>query len=253
MSGVERLGWNGGELVPTRADAPGRLRAADSWLVVDGRAVGLTRHERRFSGAARGGGDLMAFLAAVRMAVPTAGHWFPRIEARADGLLLILRPAPPLRSETVLQIPEHPDPRRVPTVKGPDLGILGELRARAQQAGADDALLSTPSGLVLETANSALAWWEDDILVLPPAELGLLPSVTVAQTEELGIPVRRRRVTVDEVLRRPVWVGSSLHGWTPVTGWVDPMGGRLEAAAGRAPLTAAEVNTGLWRRAESLR
>lgn len=244
MKGSEIWQWRHGDLtlVPTLPTAP--LAVADSWLVEAGRAVGLRRHERRF--AATAGLDA-AFFQSVRDRIPATGRWFPRLEHRAGQNYLVVRPAPELRTSTVLHLPQHPDPRSHPGIKGPDLAVLGAWRARAQAAGADDAVLFTPEGFVVEAANAVLAWWEGGRLMVPTAP-GQLPSVTLAATVALGVPVGRRAITVPELRAQPVWAGSSLHGWTPVHGWVDEGGCRYPA---RAP-SAAAINTRLWERAEGL-
>lgn len=241
MSATATLWWREGRWVRVDTPPAGPPDVADSWLVDGGRAVGLVRHERRF---ARTAGEDDAFFRAVRGAIPTTGRWFPRIESRAGEKYLLLRRAPTLRSSTVLHIPEARDPRVRPEVKGPDLAALGQLRAQAQEAGADDAILVDAAGHVVEAANAVLGWWEGENFMVPPTA-GQLPSVTLAQTAELGVPVGRRAVTAEELRGLPVWAGSSLHGWTPVRGWVDGVG--FQAA--EAPSTVG-VNARLWGRAE---
>ena len=200
--------WDGGALV--EAVEPGsEPDVVDSWLLADGVVRNWHHHCARFGHA--------DFMAAVRAVLPGEGEWFPRVEKHGSALYLRLRPAPPLRTQTVLWVPPTPDPRREPTVKGPDLAVLGELRAQAQAHGADDALLWTPDGLVAEGAHCALAWEEDGRLMVPehPRQL---PSTTVAGTRELR-DVGTRPITVEELQTFPVWAGSALHGWTPVVGW----------------------------------
>ncbi|MDO5512407.1 aminotransferase class IV [Corynebacterium sp.] len=200
--------WDGSALVGCEEPdtAPD---VVDSWLVSEGTVRNWRHHCARFGNA--------EFMAAVREVLPGEGAWFPRVEKHGCALYLRLRSAPPLRSQTVLWVPPTPDPRRFPGVKGPDLAVLGELRAQAREHGADDALLWTPDGLVVEGANCAIAWVEDGRFMVPehPRQL---PSTTVAGTRELR-DVGSRPITVEELRTHPVWVGSALHGWTPVVGW----------------------------------
>lgn len=223
--------WDGAGLVPAAepTTAPDQV---DSWLVADGHVAHPHLHVARFGHP--------EFLDAVPGRVPVAGEWFPRVEKHGSGLYLRVRPAPPLRTETVLWVPPTPDPRRVPRVKGPDLGVLGELRAQAQQHGADDAVLWTGDGLVAEGANCALAWWEDGQLMFPEHP-GQLPSTTAQATREALSSTATRPITVDELRTFPVWAGSALHGWTEVVGWVGDSSG--PAVREETPLSVAEVNT----------
>ena len=224
--------WDGSALV--ECAEPGTAPdVVDSWLVRDGHVSHWHLHGERFGHP--------WFMHAVRGALPCEGLWFPRVEKHGDVLYLRLRPAPPLRTETVLWIPPSPDPRRAPRVKGPDLGVLGELRERAQEYGAHDALLWTPDRLVPEGANCAVAWWEDGELFFPEHP-GQLRSVTAWATWEALTDTARRPISVEELLTLPVWAGSALHGWTEVVGWVGPSGDRVPAVQEETPLRPAEVN-----------
>jgi branched-subunit amino acid aminotransferase/4-amino-4-deoxychorismate lyase len=228
-----RMRWvPGAGLVP---DEPGRVatpQIIDSWLLNEGKVRAFDRHEARF---ARGCNQLMGgstnesvrhFLAAVRAALPRRGIWFPRLEADCSGhqLTLWLRPAPPLRTSTVLWVPSTPDPRQYPTLKGPDLAVLTKLSWQANEAGADDALLYLTDGTVLETARAALLWWRGSVLCLPEQQLPLLRSVTVELLVELahrqGITVRYERCHLAEIIELPVWTANALHGLLPVCRWI---------------------------------
>jgi branched-subunit amino acid aminotransferase/4-amino-4-deoxychorismate lyase len=127
------------------------LRAADSWLVVDGRIRAVERHWARFSAACGEHGvgpeALATFRARVERAVPAHGRWFPRIEIRADGELAVLvRPAPSREPTVVAWVADVPDPRRSPRRKGPDLDRLAALRERAAAHGAGEAVLAERTG-----------------------------------------------------------------------------------------------------------
>jgi Amino-transferase class IV len=238
------------------ADAgPVPVAAADSWLVAHGRVRALDRHQLRFARACAaavsagpgrfpGPGDLAGFWSAVVAGLPRTGCWFPRVELAGPGtpeLRLLLRPAPPLGTTARLWLGDTADRRRVPRRKGPDLHRLTTLRDRAVAAGADDALLTTPGGIVLEGATTSLLWWEDGRLCFPSPTLRTLPGVTSGlladRACELGIPVARRRVTVAGLAGREVWAVNALHGLRPVTGWAGSAAGpgAEPGAARRAP------------------
>ncbi|MER5792385.1 aminotransferase class IV [Streptomyces sp. NPDC001980] len=205
------------------------LLVADSWLVRDGRVRGLDRHRDRF---VRSCGEcdgppayrLLEFWRAVTAALPRTGEWFPRVELTPHHVRLRLRPAPPLGSTVEVWAAGQPDPRTVPRRKGPDLDVLARLRARAVEAGAQEAVLVGPSGVVLEAATTSVLWWEDDTLCLPPPRLPLLPGVTLAliqeRAERTGIGVAHRERTLAELADREVWLVNALHGIRPVTRWV---------------------------------
>lgn len=213
--------WTGSALVEA-AEPSTPWSVVDSWLVDDGHVAHWERHCRRFSDHVPGAAG---FLAQVPDCVPRAGRWFPRIEAHGTELYLRLRPAPALRTETVLWIPPVPDQREHPHIKGPDLAWCAQLRAQAGELGADDALLWTEPGQAVEAAHSALAWEEDGrvMFVRHPRQL---PSVTAAATRALLPDAGEREISVAELPHLPVWVGNALHGWTPVTGWVTAEGER---------------------------
>ncbi|WP_340376713.1 aminotransferase class IV [Streptomyces sp. SS7] len=244
MSAPGLLSWSpDGGLTPVPA-AGGPLLAADSWLVREGRVRAYDRHRERFLRAcAECGGPeprrSAEFWREVTAALPRTGEWFPRVELTAGSreLRLLLRHAPPLGAEIRLWAVGQRDPRTAPRRKGPDLDVLAEVRARAVGAGAQEAVLVGPSGVVRESPTAGVLWWEGDTLCLPPSRLPLLPSVTTALVLERavreGFRVDRRERTVAELDGREVWTVNALHGLRPVTGWA---GADIEAGpAERAP------------------
>ncbi|WP_460068697.1 aminotransferase class IV [Streptomyces sp. YKOK-I1] len=243
MSTPGLLSWSpDGGLTPVPA-AGGPLLAADSWLVRDGRVRAYDRHRERFlaaCGECGGPGPrrLVEFWQDVTAALPRTGEWFPRVELTVGtaDLRLRMRHAPPLGAEIRLWAVGQQDPRTAPRLKGPDLDVLAEVRARATAAGAQEAVLVGPSGVVLESPTAGVLWWEGDTLCLPPSRLPLLPSVTTALVLERavreGFRVDRRERTVAELDGLEVWTVNALHGLRPVTGWA---GADIEAGlAGRA-------------------
>ncbi|MBT2472562.1 aminotransferase class IV [Streptomyces sp. ISL-66] len=243
------------------AESRGELLAADSWLVADGRVRALDRHRRRFTATCAGTGDvpeglLEAFWTAMTALLPReGGPWFPRVElerAAADAppdtvlpgghrLLYRLRPAPARGTSARVWGLAVCDPRGTPRHKGPDLDALAAVRGKAAAADADEALLVTADGVVLEAANSSLLWWEGDVLCHPAADLPVLPGVTASLLLEhavrTGVEVRPCRRRLSALAGREVWVTNALHGLRPVTAWTGgslPAGEPVRAAAWQA-------------------
>ena len=146
-----------------------QLEVADSWLVEDGRARSLDSHFERFS---RWVGEvspdctpsLPAFFEAVKEKIPGTGRWFPRIEFHAEAeaphhLYLRLRAAPDQLGDVILWTLPDADPRQNPSVKGPDLSLGMQMRRNAKMHGADEAVILSKDGYVLEGALSSLVWW----------------------------------------------------------------------------------------------
>ncbi|MET7906272.1 aminotransferase class IV [Streptomyces sp. NPDC005355] len=221
-----------GGLMPSRAVPDSALLAADSWLVDDGRVRALDRHRRRFTAAcAEATGDsparIESFWRDATAALPRMGRWFPRVELAGPEparLFLRIRPVPPRTVNVTVCLSEEFDPRSYPRRKGPDLSLLARLRERAAARGAQELMLTTPSGLVLEGTTANVLWWEDDVLCLPPPELPLLAGVTSAliqdRAAELGVRMEHRRCTVQGLDGREVWLVNALHGIRPVTAWL---------------------------------
>jgi branched-subunit amino acid aminotransferase/4-amino-4-deoxychorismate lyase len=226
------LSWEPGRGLTTLATASeGPLLAADSWLVRDGRVRGLSRHRDRFLHACAEAGGSSAgqsaeFWRDMAAMLPRQGSWFPRVELMADGpapLRLRLRAAPTLAAGVRVWAAGQPDPRAVPRRKGPDLDTLARVRRRASVAGAEEAVLTTAAGVVLEAANSSVLWWEDGTLCLPSPKLPVLAGVTTGLIQERarrsGIHVVHRERSVEHLGGREVWLVNALHGIRPVIGW----------------------------------
>lgn len=209
------------------------LEAADSWLVRDGRALALDLHRARFADAvlARGFGDLdvAAFWGAVISAIPTEGTWFPRIELVSRGggwhLRYRHREAPELTASITLATHTGHDPRTDPRVKGPDLESMTALRTWAQARGADEAVVLSPEGYIVEGAMTSLVWWSDDELCVVAHDLPRIASVTerslIALALALGVTVHEQLVRPADLDGREVWALGAVHGIRIVTAWAD--------------------------------
>ncbi|MEV6848470.1 aminotransferase class IV [Actinoplanes sp. NPDC051411] len=218
--------FTNGRLEPG-AEPQDDLLAADSWLVDEGAVRFLGDHRTRFRAACAGltdPGSVDRFWAAAVEALPRTGRWFPRVELSATGRLrLRVRPVPAARTSLIARFAPPGDPRSRPRLKGPDLILLSELRAAAAAQGADELLLRNADGLLLEGVTTSLVWWVDGELCVPSRGLPCLPGVTTgriqARARELGIPLRHRRSTPDQLAGREVWLVNALHGIRPVRGW----------------------------------
>jgi branched-subunit amino acid aminotransferase/4-amino-4-deoxychorismate lyase len=226
--------WQAGALLPLDSCdlSASRVLAADSWLVTDGTALAIDLHRDRFTDAVDrrvDAAELTAFWAEVIAAIPRTGDWFPRVELRASAgsstLVFRLRPAPERQRTVRLASHRGPDPRTHPAVKGPATDALARARTAVQQLGADEAVILSPEGFVVEGAFSSLLWWRGDFICVPSDELTRVDSVTarsiIAMAAALGVDVHRESVTPAELDGLEIWSLSALHGIRIVTGWVD--------------------------------
>lgn len=235
MSSARLFEWTGSALRELDYCDPAveRLEAADSWFVTGGRALALELHRARFSDtvAARGFTSLGVadFWGAVIDAIPGTGEWFPRVELvtrRGRGHLRYRQRAAPERSRSItLATHEGDDPRREPRLKGPDLPVLVQARTAAQAKGADEAVILSPDGFIVEGTTSSIVWWVDDELCVVDHGLQRLASVTerslIALALALGVTVSEQRARPADLAGREAWALSALHGIRIVTGWVD--------------------------------
>ena len=216
---------------------------ADSWLLDEGLTTRLDLHRERFR---EGAGDLGADSVQVGQAwdgleavLPASGRWFPRVDLLSEGqLTLALRPAPAREQSVVAWLMPEPDPRQLPRRKGPELELLGELRAQAREHGAGEAVLSDGQGHLLEGAYSSLLWWEGERLCAVPDDAPALPGITRSLLLEIaaedGIDVRYALPTPSELAGNEVWLVGSLHGIRAVSEWVGdglPAGAPMHAPA----------------------
>lgn len=228
------------------AGEPGEILAVDSWLVAGGRVRAFGAHVRRFGAACRALAGIDAdrtreFLLDAMGRVPGEGRWFPRAElidvAGDPRLRLRIRPAPPRGHSVRLWISPSPDGRTNPAVKGPDLDWLAARRQAAVAAGADEAVLLSADGRVLEGSTTSILWWHGDTLCAPPQDGRLLPGTTrellLDAARAAGVPLSLRSPLPSELDGLEVWAVNALHGIRPVTAWVGA--GLAPGPAHRAP------------------
>jgi branched-subunit amino acid aminotransferase/4-amino-4-deoxychorismate lyase len=235
MSVTSIFEWRGRRLIAVDhcTTTESSIEAADSWLVSDGRTLGLELHRARFLGTITERHlelDPHAFWDAAVAAIPREGDWFPRVELqqRPSGPQLVfrLRSAPERSRSARLATWNGRDPRSTPTVKGPDLAAMLRVRTSVQQhSGADEAVILTDDGYVVEGAYSGLLWWRGEILCGPPVEFARIDSVTARSgltlATALGLDTLEEAVTPAELDGTELWVLSALHGIRIATDWVD--------------------------------
>lgn len=222
-----RWRFNGAELVQLGPTKQLPLLVADSFLLRDGAVVAPELHRDRFiKDAARQGlvNSPEPFLDAANDLLPTVGEWFPRIDLTERGELeLLLRPAPLLGREIVVWSCTT-DPRVTPGIKGPDIPALQSLREVGHEQGADEAILVTPEGDVLDGSTTCIVWWSDEQLLLPALTEFRVDSVTVRVMREialeLGIPVHTASPTLSALQGSEVWAVNALHGIRAVKTWL---------------------------------
>jgi len=200
--------------------------AADSWFVTDSLVLAIGLHRDRFLATARRvSPEIENFWDAAIATIPRTGDWFPRVEAHANGdLVLRLRVAPERERSVVVATWVGAEPRTVPRVKGPDLDRMSDIRAAVQPLGAGEAVLLSPDGYVVEGAYSGLLWWRGEILCGPLAELDRVDSVTTRSVltlaRALGFDTHEEAVTPSELDGVELWALSALHGIRIVTKWI---------------------------------
>lgn len=221
--------WQNDQLIEVAPEilAPVPITVADSWLVDTGKMLALNLHRQRFMDAVPASlHDTAAeFFTAAIAQLPRAGAWFPRVELRGAEFFLHLRPAAELQRSATLVSYTGDDPRTAPTIKGPDLEVMGAINAGAHAHGADEAVLLTDEGYVIEGAYSALLWWRGDILCGPPADFERIDSVTARSVltlaRALGLDIHEEAVTPAELDGTELWIVNALHGIRIVPRWID--------------------------------
>lgn len=107
-------------------------------------------------------------------------------------------------------LPEHPEAIRLATVTYAPVRLLDGIKSLsyaanmlatrlAQERDADEALLVTPHGRVLEAPTSSLFWISDGAVLTPPLSDHILASITRALAIELS-DAQERSLTLEQLL-----------------------------------------------------
>jgi branched-subunit amino acid aminotransferase/4-amino-4-deoxychorismate lyase len=114
-------------------------------------------------------------------------------------LLVSLSP-PASADKPAIQLKSYPFVRPLPHIKHVGTFPLFHYRRLAIQAGSDDAVFVTPDGSVSEGSIWNIGFWDGEAVTWPeaPALRGVAEQLLQAGLEGLGIPQRRRRVSLGE-------------------------------------------------------
>ena len=209
---------------PPQEDAL-EVLAADSFVVDNSLIIGFPRHRERFFAACvdAGVGDSDTFYDFVDRSMlwfPREGRWFPRLDVVTDGqrhwYRYHHRIAPPPQDTAHLAVAKS-DTRQVPWRKGPDLERMAQLRMNVSDV-ADEALILSPEGVIIEGAYSAIAVIDADQseFSVTPSNYPRIESVTEHLVAELArdenLDVIERAHIISELEGKEVWVLSALHG-----------------------------------------
>lgn len=122
----------------------------------------------------------------------------------------------PVEERTAWRVRSVAEPHPGYPVKTEERTAFDRALAAAREAGADEPLLATPVGIVVEGARFALVWMERDELCFPDPELGGLPSVGLARLREVataaGIGTRAAGVGIRELYERPIGLVNAARG-----------------------------------------
>ncbi|MGB2711542.1 MAG: aminotransferase class IV [Conexibacter sp.] len=148
--------------------------------------------------------DAGAVRADVALLLAAAGsapeHGCLRIVVTRGGRRLLLTEAPPAHADAIrLASVTYAPPRLLDGVKSLSYGANMLATRIAQERGADEALLVTPHGRVLEAPTSSIFWVEGERFFTPPLSDHILASITRALAIELS-GAEERSCALDELL-----------------------------------------------------
>jgi branched-subunit amino acid aminotransferase/4-amino-4-deoxychorismate lyase len=106
-----------------------------------------------------------------------------RFEIRAGSVQVTERA---VGSLAPIELSTSPAPHRGYRHKTGARAWLDAARSSAMGAGADDALLLTEAGVLVEATRWAVGWWEGETLCFPPLSLGGLPSIARSRLVEVA-------------------------------------------------------------------
>lgn len=116
-------------------------------------------------------------------------------------------PADPVRLVTVSGVVHRPYPH-----KTTDRRQFTEVMDQARARGADDGVLLAEGGWVAEAGIWSLFWWEGGRVSAPPFALGVLPGVARARIAEQTGGLVERRVRMDDLRGRSLFVANAVRG-----------------------------------------
>jgi branched-chain amino acid aminotransferase len=212
--------------------------------IYGGRPFALEDHLARLERSAAGL-RLPADLGAVRedvaalLAAADAGDAALRIVLTRGGRrLAIVEPLKALPATLTLETVTYAPTQVLTGIKSLSYGANMLAHRLAEEAGADEALLVSPQGHVLEGPTSGFFCSLDGrTLVTPPLEHGVLDSITRRRLLALGVGEERTVMREELAVVREAFLASTLREVHPVRA-ID--GAPLPAAPGPLTLAAAE-------------
>jgi branched-subunit amino acid aminotransferase/4-amino-4-deoxychorismate lyase len=141
------------------------------------------------------------------------GDAIGRFEVSAAGVSFSSRPwtRPSAISLAVVPQPHRPYPH-----KTTEREQFDRAEEAAREAGADEPLLLTAEGEIAECARWGVLWWEGEEVCGPALALGVLPGVGRARIKELMGSIGERRVKLEAVMRRAIFLTNAARGVVPV-------------------------------------
>ena len=174
--------------------------------VYEGVPYALDEHLERMARSAAGlrlefSPDLFAADAAglLDAAEPGAEGYMRFVATRGGRRIVLLEPVREIPETIALATIRYGPSRVLDGIKSLSYGANMLVTRLAQEQGADEALLVTPHGRVLEGARQAFVCSRDgDTLVTPPLSDHILDSITRRRVLETGL-VTERSISVDEL------------------------------------------------------
>lgn len=224
-----------------------------------GHPFALDEHLERMAGSARTlrlpgfdpeamRGDVTRLLAAGR-----PGDACLRLVATAGGRrIVLLEPLPALPPALRLAGVTYAPPRILDGAKSLSYAANMLATRMARERGADEALLVTPHGRVLEGPRQAFFYVRDGALLTPPLSDHILDSIT--RRRVLAVAGARERVTTLDDLAgaQEAFLASTLREVHPVAAVDDiayaPVPGEVTARVGAAVRTRIETELGMRAR-----
>ena len=224
----------------------------------EGRPFALDEHLDRFERSARNlrlPADVERMRSDVEALLAQAGE--------VDALLRLVATRGGRRLAMIEPLPEHPESIRLATVTYSPTRVLDGIKSLsyaanmlstrlAKERGADEALLVTPHGRVLEGPTSTFVWACDGILRTPPLGERVLDSITRRRILS-SIEVAEEVCTLDDLASADeAFLASTVREVQAVAAVDDqplPVGGPLTEAAARTLREHIAAELGLQRAA----
>jgi len=212
----------------------GERIVADSFALIEGRGIALKKRIGRFLRFCR---TLLrsASPPSLWSAFPPRGGWFPRLELiRGEDrfhLGILLRPLPQRVSSFRLRFYPHPDPRRFPGRKGPDLELLDGIRRGISPE--EELILCDGEGRVREGSRTTLFLYNGETFLFPTSSFqggsdqrsagerrgpGIYRGYTWRILRDALLPrglYREVELKAEEIEGKEIYCSNSLHGVVP--------------------------------------